>query len=68
MALDLAEQELGISPVLSSTEMASMSEPDQLGLIAYLSQVFDAFEVPPGEKSLGRAGSPWAAFLPPPWL
>ncbi|XP_059573594.1 F-actin-monooxygenase MICAL1 isoform X2 [Alligator mississippiensis] len=47
MALDLAEQELGISPVLSSTEMASMSEPDQLGLIAYLSQVFDAFEVPP---------------------
>ncbi|XP_019402313.1 PREDICTED: protein-methionine sulfoxide oxidase MICAL2-like isoform X2 [Crocodylus porosus] len=47
MALDLAEQELGIPPVLSSTEMASMSEADQLGLIAYLSQVFDAFEVPP---------------------
>lgn len=51
MALDVAEQELGIPPVLSSTEMASMSESDQLGLITYLSQFYDAFKTPPGMSS-----------------
>nr|XP_060629186.1 F-actin-monooxygenase MICAL1 [Anolis sagrei ordinatus] len=47
LALDVAEQELGIPPVLSSTEMASMSEPEQLGLITYLSQFYDAFKNSP---------------------
>ncbi|XP_066481196.1 F-actin-monooxygenase MICAL1 [Tiliqua scincoides] len=47
IALDVAEQELGIPPVLSSTEMASMSEPDRLGLITYLSQFYDAFKTSP---------------------
>ncbi|XP_054835705.1 F-actin-monooxygenase MICAL1 [Eublepharis macularius] len=47
MALDVAEQELGIPPVLSSSEMASMSEPDRLGLITYLSQFYDAFKTSP---------------------
>ncbi|KAH0618762.1 hypothetical protein JD844_018222 [Phrynosoma platyrhinos] len=51
LALDVAEQELGISPVLSSTEMASMSEPEQLGLITYLSQFYDAFKNFPGRNS-----------------
>ncbi|XP_060087531.1 F-actin-monooxygenase MICAL1 [Heteronotia binoei] len=44
IALDVAEQELGIPPVLSSTEMASMSEPVRLGLVTYLSQFYDAFK------------------------
>uniref|UniRef100_A0ABM5G7E6 Molecule interacting with CasL protein 1 n=1 Tax=Pogona vitticeps TaxID=103695 RepID=A0ABM5G7E6_9SAUR len=47
LALDVAEQELGIPPVLSSTEMASMSESEQLGLITYLSQFHDAFKSSP---------------------
>ncbi|XP_042320127.1 F-actin-monooxygenase MICAL1 isoform X2 [Sceloporus undulatus] len=51
LALDVAEQELGISPVLSSTEMASMSEPEQLGLITYLSQFYDAFKNSPVRDS-----------------
>ncbi|XP_061488477.1 F-actin-monooxygenase MICAL1 [Rhineura floridana] len=47
LALNVAEQELGIPPVLSSTEMASMSEPQRLGLITYLSQFYDAFKISP---------------------
>ncbi|XP_074833976.1 F-actin-monooxygenase MICAL1 [Carettochelys insculpta] len=46
MALYIAEQELGIPPVLSSPEMASASEPNQLGLITYLSQFYEAFKTP----------------------
>uniref|UniRef100_A0A8D2JIJ1 Microtubule associated monooxygenase, calponin and LIM domain containing 1 n=1 Tax=Varanus komodoensis TaxID=61221 RepID=A0A8D2JIJ1_VARKO len=48
LALDLAEQELGIPPILSSTEIASVSELEQLGLITYLSQFYDAFKTSPG--------------------
>ncbi|XP_044299519.1 F-actin-monooxygenase MICAL1-like [Varanus komodoensis] len=47
LALDLAEQELGIPPILSSTEIASVSELEQLGLITYLSQFYDAFKTSP---------------------
>ncbi|ETE62873.1 Protein MICAL-3, partial [Ophiophagus hannah] len=50
LALDMAEQELGISPVLSSTEMASLSDDEQLGLITYLSQFYDAFRTAPEWK------------------
>uniref|UniRef100_A0A8C3HYM1 F-actin monooxygenase n=1 Tax=Chrysemys picta bellii TaxID=8478 RepID=A0A8C3HYM1_CHRPI len=53
LALDIAEQELGIPPVLSSTEMAAGAEPNQLGLITYLSQFYEAF------KSSGVMGVPW---------
>ncbi|KAM6311085.1 F-actin-monooxygenase MICAL1 [Podargus strigoides] len=47
MMLDMAEQELGIPPVLSSAEMATMAEPDRLGLITYLSQFYEAFKTSP---------------------
>uniref|UniRef100_K7FEY9 F-actin monooxygenase n=1 Tax=Pelodiscus sinensis TaxID=13735 RepID=K7FEY9_PELSI len=61
LALDVAEQELGIPPVLSSPEMASVSEPNQLGLVTYLSQFYEAFKPPAGETprgpGRGRAGS-----------
>lgn len=53
LMLDTAEQELGIQPVLSSTEMASMAEPDRLGLITYLSQFYEAFKPSPGEGFRG---------------
>uniref|UniRef100_A0A670YNB8 Molecule interacting with CasL protein 1 n=1 Tax=Pseudonaja textilis TaxID=8673 RepID=A0A670YNB8_PSETE len=56
MSPHMAEQELGISPVLSSTEMASLSDDEQLGLITYLSQFYDAFRTAP-EKPLVPCGT-----------
>lgn len=47
LMLDVAEQELGIQPILSSAEMASMAEHNRLGLITYLSQFYEAFKPPP---------------------
>uniref|UniRef100_A0A8B9TKD4 Molecule interacting with CasL protein 1 n=1 Tax=Anas platyrhynchos TaxID=8839 RepID=A0A8B9TKD4_ANAPL len=54
LMLDTAEQELGIQPVLSSTEMASMAEPDRLGLITYLSQFYEAFKPSPASAEVSR--------------
>ncbi|NWT02613.1 MICA3 monooxygenase, partial [Mionectes macconnelli] len=51
MMLDTAEQELGIQPVLSSIEMATMTESDHLGLITYLSQFYEAFKTSSEEVS-----------------
>ncbi|XP_051495129.1 F-actin-monooxygenase MICAL1 isoform X2 [Apus apus] len=54
MVLDVAEQELGIQPVLSSTEMATMAEPDRLGLITYLSQFYEAFKTSPDVEEVSK--------------
>ncbi|KFO80930.1 Protein-methionine sulfoxide oxidase mical3a, partial [Cuculus canorus] len=54
MMLDMAEQELGIQPVLSSAEMATMAEPDRLGLITYLSQFYEAFKTSPEAKEVNK--------------
>ncbi|KAM9255288.1 F-actin-monooxygenase MICAL1 [Cariama cristata] len=54
MMLDMAEQELGIQPVLSSTEMATLAEPDRLGLITYLSQFYEAFKTSPEAKEVSK--------------
>ncbi|XP_075631805.1 F-actin-monooxygenase MICAL1 isoform X3 [Balearica regulorum gibbericeps] len=54
MMLDTAEQELGIQPVLSSTEMATMAEPDRLGLITYLSQFYEAFKTSPEAEEVSK--------------
>ncbi|XP_062451219.1 F-actin-monooxygenase MICAL1 isoform X2 [Rhea pennata] len=56
--LDAAEQELGIQPVLSSTEMASMSEPSRLGLITYLSQFYEVFKPSPGSEEVAQKPPP----------
>lgn len=61
MMLDVAEQELGIQPVLSSTEMATMAEPDRLGLITYLSQFYEAFKTLPG----ANFGVIYSILIPP---
>uniref|UniRef100_A0A8C8S2E7 Molecule interacting with CasL protein 1 n=1 Tax=Pelusios castaneus TaxID=367368 RepID=A0A8C8S2E7_9SAUR len=58
MALDIAEQELGIPPVLSSTEMASVSEPNQLGLITYLSQFYEAFKTAEPQERMKTLPTP----------
>lgn len=57
MMLDIAEQELGIPPVLSSAEMATMTEPDRLDLITYLSQFYEVFRASPGVRF-------WGGFVP----
>ncbi|KAF1468448.1 [F-actin]-monooxygenase MICAL3, partial [Megadyptes antipodes antipodes] len=54
MMLDTAEQELGIQPVLSSTEMAAMTEPNRLGLITYLSQFYEAFKTSPEAEEVSK--------------
>ncbi|XP_033114344.1 F-actin-monooxygenase MICAL2-like, partial [Anneissia japonica] len=48
LAFDVAEQELGISPIMTGEEMATSKEPDRLSMVAYLSQFYDTFkdEVP----------------------
>ncbi|XP_067166584.1 F-actin-monooxygenase MICAL1 [Apteryx mantelli] len=56
--LDTAEQELGIQPVLSSAEMASMAEPSRLGLITYLSQFYEAFKPSPGSEEVAKKPLP----------
>ncbi|XP_025908889.1 F-actin-monooxygenase MICAL1 [Nothoprocta perdicaria] len=55
--LDVAEQELGIQPVLSSAEMASMAESDRLGLITYLSQFYEAFKPSPEDVAVNSVPS-----------
>ncbi|XP_065505369.1 F-actin-monooxygenase MICAL1 isoform X2 [Caloenas nicobarica] len=60
MMLDTAEQELGIQPVLSSAEMATMAEPSRLGLITYLSQFYEAFKTSPEAEEVSKKPlSPW---------
>ncbi|KAM6333453.1 F-actin-monooxygenase MICAL1 [Alca torda] len=54
MILDVAEQELGIQPILSSAEMATMAEPDRLGLITYLSQFYEAFKTSPEAEEVSK--------------
>ncbi|XP_041282983.1 F-actin-monooxygenase MICAL1 [Onychostruthus taczanowskii] len=61
MVLDVAEQELGIQPVLSSAEMATLTEPDCLDLITYLSHFYQIFgtspEVEVSKKPLSPPGT-----------
>uniref|UniRef100_A0A803VWV6 F-actin monooxygenase n=1 Tax=Ficedula albicollis TaxID=59894 RepID=A0A803VWV6_FICAL len=61
MMLDIAEQELGIQPVLSSIEMATMTEPDRLDLITYLSHFYQVFRTSPevevSKKPLSPCGT-----------
>ncbi|XP_061869549.1 F-actin-monooxygenase MICAL1 isoform X2 [Colius striatus] len=66
MILDLAEQELGIQPILSSVEMANVTELDRLGLITYLSQFYEAFKGSPEaevSKKPASAGGTRGAIL-----
>ncbi|XP_071943434.1 protein-methionine sulfoxide oxidase mical3b-like isoform X3 [Antedon mediterranea] len=48
LAFDIAENELGISPIMTGNEMATGREPDKLKMVAYIAQFYDTFkeEVP----------------------
>uniref|UniRef100_A0A8C5PJD4 F-actin monooxygenase n=1 Tax=Leptobrachium leishanense TaxID=445787 RepID=A0A8C5PJD4_9ANUR len=44
LVFDLAERELGISPIMTGKEMASVGEPDKLSMVVYLSQFYEMFK------------------------
>nr|XP_019781402.2 F-actin-monooxygenase MICAL3 isoform X5 [Tursiops truncatus] len=43
LAFDIAEKELGISPIMTGREMASVGEPDKLSMVMYLTQFYEMF-------------------------
>uniref|UniRef100_A0A8D1LIW8 F-actin monooxygenase n=1 Tax=Sus scrofa TaxID=9823 RepID=A0A8D1LIW8_PIG len=43
LAFDIAEKELGISPIMTGKEMASVGEPDKLSMVMYLTQFYEMF-------------------------
>ncbi|XP_077727893.1 F-actin-monooxygenase MICAL3 isoform X16 [Canis aureus] len=44
LAFDIAEKELGISPIMTGKEMASVGEPDKLSMVMYLTQFYEMFK------------------------
>ncbi|XP_051778701.1 F-actin-monooxygenase MICAL3-like isoform X7 [Erpetoichthys calabaricus] len=44
LAFDIAEQEFGISPVITAKEVAAEGEPDKLGMVLYLSKFYELFK------------------------
>ncbi|XP_060759338.1 protein-methionine sulfoxide oxidase mical3b isoform X2 [Neoarius graeffei] len=52
LALDVAEQELGISPIMTGQEMSVLEESDSLCMVMYLSQLQDLLKdtAPPSES------------------
>ncbi|XP_051011236.1 F-actin-monooxygenase MICAL3 [Acomys russatus] len=44
LAFDIAERELGISPIMTGKEMASVGEPDKLSMVMYLTQFYEMFK------------------------
>ena len=42
-AFDVAEKELGITPVMTGVDMAACEVPDKLTLVSYLSQFYEFF-------------------------
>uniref|UniRef100_A0A8D0GBT2 Microtubule associated monooxygenase, calponin and LIM domain containing 2 n=1 Tax=Sphenodon punctatus TaxID=8508 RepID=A0A8D0GBT2_SPHPU len=47
LAFDIAEREFGIPPVTTGKEMASAGEPDKLGMVMYLSKLYELFRGTP---------------------
>ncbi|XP_054552561.1 F-actin-monooxygenase MICAL3 isoform X3 [Talpa occidentalis] len=44
LAFDIAEKELGISPIMTGKEMASVGQPDTLSMVMYLTQFYEMFK------------------------
>uniref|UniRef100_A0A452SLC8 F-actin monooxygenase n=1 Tax=Ursus americanus TaxID=9643 RepID=A0A452SLC8_URSAM len=58
LAFDIAEKELGISPIMTGKEMASVGEPDKLSMVMYLTQFYEMFK-----DSLPSSGKGWWALV-----
>ncbi|XP_037703442.1 LOW QUALITY PROTEIN: F-actin-monooxygenase MICAL3 [Choloepus didactylus] len=44
LAFDIAEKELGVPPIMTGKEMASVGEPDKLSMVMYLTQFYEMFK------------------------
>uniref|UniRef100_A0A8C9TSC2 Molecule interacting with CasL protein 1 n=1 Tax=Scleropages formosus TaxID=113540 RepID=A0A8C9TSC2_SCLFO len=54
LAFDVAEKELGISPIMSGGDMLAQGQPDRLSMVLYLTQLYNSFmgtAPPTGELS-----------------
>lgn len=56
LAFDIAERELGISPIMTGKEMASVGDPDKLSMVVYLSQFYEMFKETAGSGRVTGAG------------
>ncbi|KAJ8269534.1 hypothetical protein COCON_G00121410 [Conger conger] len=52
LGFDVAERELGISPIMTGKEMSSVAAPDKLSMVMYLTQFYEMFKdmVPPSDN------------------
>ncbi|XP_041860308.1 F-actin-monooxygenase mical1 isoform X2 [Melanotaenia boesemani] len=57
LAFSILEKELGIPPVMSPADLASSGQVDKLSMVLYLTQIQDAFAVPPKIKAPGSLPS-----------
>uniref|UniRef100_A0A667YIY5 Molecule interacting with CasL protein 1 n=1 Tax=Myripristis murdjan TaxID=586833 RepID=A0A667YIY5_9TELE len=51
LAFSILERELGISPIMSASDMASSGQIDKLSMVLYLTQIQDAFAAPAKEPT-----------------
>nr|DBA30292.1 TPA: hypothetical protein GDO54_006297 [Pyxicephalus adspersus] len=63
LAFDIAERELGISPIMTGKEMASVGEPDKLSMVVYLSQFYEMFKETAGSDNTDPNADEKAALL-----
>lgn len=65
LAFDTAEKELGISPIMTGKEMASVGEPDKLSMVMYLTQFYEMFKdsLPSSGKSHRHSLQGWASLF-----
>lgn len=52
-AFGILEEELGIPPVMSASDLANSGQIDKLSMVLYLTQIQKAFGVPAKAKSQG---------------
>ncbi|XP_072233704.1 protein-methionine sulfoxide oxidase mical3b isoform X2 [Leuresthes tenuis] len=66
LAFDAAEQEFGISPLMTVEEMSSVGEPDSLSMVMYLSQFYQLLkETPPPAGCLSHSADLRSALITP---
>ncbi|XP_051890576.1 F-actin-monooxygenase mical1-like isoform X2 [Pristis pectinata] len=55
LAFNIAENEFGISPIMTGREMATLASPDKLSMVMYLTQFNEFFKnLPPGHQGSSK--------------
>ncbi|KAL2087369.1 hypothetical protein ACEWY4_016197 [Coilia grayii] len=58
LGLDVAEQEFGISPIMTGTEMSLLNEADSLSMVVYLSQIQQLLkDATPSGEGMSQSGT-----------